>query len=205
MTAPRRVPRHEPAEPEHLHFRAMDNLRFIREAMESSTSFTSVSGYGGVAMGATAMLAAVLASLPALADSWLAVWVTDAVVAALIGTWSTLRKARGDGVLLSRGVGRRFLLALSPPVFAAAVLTLALVQLDAVAAIPGMWLLLYGTGVVTGGAFSVRAVPAMGACFMALGLVAFVLPSSLDNLVMAIGFGGFHIAFGLVIARRYGG
>ena len=183
----------------------MDNLRFIREAIESSTAFTSVSGYGGVAMGATALVAAALASLPAFAGWWLPLWVTDAVIAALIGVGSTLHKARGDGVKLSRGVGRRFLLALSPPVLAAAVLTLALVRIDALTAVPGMWLLLYGTGVVTGGAFSVPPVPVMGACFMALGILAFVLPPDFGNLLMAIGFGGFHIAFGLLIARRYGG
>src|SRR5262245_19162040 len=98
----------------HIHDRAVDNLRYIREAMESSSSFTAVPGYGGVAMGATALVAAALAALPTLREHWLVIWVLDAVLAALLGGWATWRKARGQGVELYRGVARRFLLNLLP-------------------------------------------------------------------------------------------
>ncbi len=185
--------------------RALDNLRFIRRAMESSASFTSVSGYGGIAMGASALVAAWLASLPSLREHWLLVWLVDAGVAALIGGSFTWRKAHRDGVRLSRGVGQRFLLNLSPALVAAAVLTPVLIRVGAIDAVPGTWLLLYGTGVVTGGAFSVPAVPMMGALFMAFGTAAFVLPVSASAALLAAGFGGLHIVFGAIIARRYGG
>ncbi len=188
-----------------LHTHALDNLRYIRQAMESSSSFTSVSGWGGIAMGLTALAAAALASLPLLAERWLTVWVADAVLAALIGGWATARKARGQGVTLSQGVGRRFLLSLSPPIIAAGVLSVVLYRLGAAQAIPGTWLLLYGAGVVTGGTFSVRPVPIMGASFMVLGVVAFLAPPSWSNALLAAGFGGLHILFGSVIAWRHGG
>lgn len=192
-------------EPVQIHFRAMDDLRYIREAMESSGAFTSVPGYGGIAMGITALAAAMLASLPALRAHWLQIWVVDAAVAALIGAWGTWRKARGQGVELHRGVSRRFLLNLSPPIVAAIGLTWALYRAGATGIVPGTWLLLYGTGVVTGGAFSVRPVPIMGACFMALGGAALLLPPSFSNVLLALGFGGLHIVFGGIIAWRYGG
>jgi hypothetical protein len=156
-------------------------------------------------MGASALIAAGLASLPALRSQWITIWVLDAVVAALIGGWATWRKAHGMGVELYRGVARRFLMNLTPPILAAVVLTAVLLRAGTTGAIPGMWLLLYGTGVVTGGAFSVRPVPLMGACFMTLGAATLLLPSDWSNLLLAAGFGGLHLVFGALIARRYGG
>jgi hypothetical protein len=156
-------------------------------------------------MGASALVAAGLASTPALRAHWLTIWVLDAVVAALLGGFATWRKARGQGVELYRGVARRFLLNLTPPIAAAMVMTAALVVADDTWFIPGLWLLLYGTGVVTGGAFSVRPVLIMGACFMGLGAITLMLPPGWSNAMLALGFGGLHLVFGVLIARRYGG
>ncbi len=187
-----------------LQSKAADNLRFIRQAMESSGSFTSVPGWGGVVMGASALAAAAAAEWLAPAR-WLEIWLVDALLAFAIGGGAMARKARAQGVRLSRGVGRRFLLSLTPPLVAAALLTVALARAGLAELLPATWLLLYGAGVITGGAFSVRLVPIMGACFMALGLVALFVPATLSNALLAAGFGGCHILFGGVIARRYGG
>ncbi|HVR28403.1 MAG TPA: hypothetical protein VMS86_02620 [Thermoanaerobaculia bacterium] len=205
MPVPDPLPRPRSSTTVDLHDRALDNLRYIREAMESSSSFTAVSGYGGLAMGASALVAAALASVPSWQEHWLAIWVSDAVVAALLGGWATWHKARGMGVELYRGVARRFVMNLTPPILAAVILTAILLRAGATSAVPGMWLLLYGTGVVTGGAFSVRPVPLMGACFMALGAATLLLPSAWSNQMLALGFGGLHLVFGALIARRYGG
>ncbi len=192
-------------EPVALHSHAYANLRFIREAMENSGSFTAVPGWGGVAMGCTALLAAALAATPALAERWLSIWVADGVAAFGIGGLAMARKARRAGVKLHRGLGRRFLLSLIPPVAAAAILTSVLLARGAADAVPGTWLLLYGAGVVTGGAFSVRAVPVMGLGFMTLGVAALLAPPAWGNPLLALGFGGLHLVFGAIIARRYGG
>ncbi len=201
MNAPGPAPRPRPVE---LHSHAADNLRFIRRAMESSGSFTSVPGLGGVLMGASALAAAFLAEA-VWPEQWLAVWIADALLAFLIGGVAMIHKAREQGVKLSRGVGRRFLLSLTPPLVAAAVLSVVFFRVGLPEAIPGTWLLLYGTGVVTGGAFSVRLVPLMGLCFMLLGGIAFLAPASWSNGLLAAGFGGLHVVFGAIIAQRYGG
>lgn len=192
------------AEPVNLQSQAADNLRFIRQAMESSGSFTSVPGWGGILMGLSALAAAAAAEWLA-PDRWLEIWIGVAMLAFVIGGGAMARKARAQGVRLSRGVGRRFLLSLTPPLAAAALLTVALTRAGLAELVPATWLLLYGAGVITGGAFSVRLVPVMGACFMVLGVVALLAPDTWSNPILAAGFGGCHLLFGGIIARRYGG
>jgi hypothetical protein len=192
-------------EPPALHERAMDNLRFIRETMERAASFTAVSGWGGVLMGITALVAAAVASRQKNLEAWLATWIGEALLAAVIGSLAVARKARRANIPLFSKPGQKFALSLSPPILAGVVLTDVLYRAGLAEMLPGIWLLLYGTGVVTGGAFSVRVVPVMGACFMLVGTAALFLPAVWGNWLMAAGFGGLHITFGIIIARRYGG
>ena len=197
------VPQNE--EPPALHERAMDNLQYIRETMERATSFTAISGWGQVAIGFTALASTFISAQQKTFKAWLAVWVAEAVIALLIAGWSMDRKARAAKMPLLSGPGRKVAFSLSPPIFAGAIVTVVLYRAGLTNAIPGLWLLLYGTGVVTGGMFSVSAVPIMGLCFMALGATAFFSPVGFENWFMAAGFGGLHIVFGALIARRYGG
>ena len=192
-------------QPPALHERAMDNLRFIRETMERASAFTAVSGWAQVATGATAIVASVLAARQASALGWLTVWFTEALLSLVISGWAMRRKAHALETPLLSAPGRKVVLSLAPPLFAGALLTVPLYRAHLTEAIPGMWLLLYGTGIVTGGAFSVRIVPVMGLCFMLFGALALVSPASWANYWMAAGFGVLHIIFGIVIARRHGG
>jgi hypothetical protein len=198
-------PDRTPEEPPALHDRAMDNLRFIRETMERASSFTAVPGWGQLVIGATALAAAWIASQQPSARLWLTAWAAEAFLSFLIAGWAMRRKARAADVSLLSQPGRKLAVNFSPPIFVGALLTIALYRIGAVSLLPGMWLLLYGAGVVTGGAFSVKAVPVMGLCFMTLGAVALFASPIWGNAFMAAGFGGLHIIFGAHIARRYGG
>src|SRR3954454_22122831 len=191
--------------PPALHERAMDNLRFIRETMERASAFTGISGWGQVATGVTALAAAFLGAQQPTAKAWLVVWIVEALFSLLIAGWSMDRKARAANLPLFSGPGRKVAFSLSPPLFAGALMTAVLFRARLTNAIPGMWLLLYGTGVITGGMFSVSIVPVMGLCFMVLGAAALFAPPALSNWFLAAGFGVLHITFGVVIARRYGG
>ncbi|HYL21304.1 MAG TPA: hypothetical protein VEU74_06070 [Gemmatimonadales bacterium] len=191
--------------PQPLHDRALDNLRFIRQTMERAGSFTAVPGWGQVAVGATALVAAVLAARQPTPELWLAVWLGEALVALTIGGAAMVRKAYAVHDPILSGPGRRFGLSFLPPMVVGGLLTVALYRAGLWQALPGTWLLLYGTGFVTGGAFSVRIVPVMGVCFMVAGAAALFGPAGWGNWLMAAGFGGLHIAFGGIIARRYGG
>ena len=193
------------AEPPALSARAMANLEFIRDTMASATAFTAVPGWGMAATGVTALGAAVLASREPSAREWLAVWMVEAIVGLVIGATTMALKARAAATPLLTGSGRKFALSLLPALAVGAVFTVVLYQNGLASLLPGAWLLLYGTGVLAAGAFSVSAVPALGLGFLVLGTASVLGPASWGNAVLAVGFGGLHIAFGVVIARRYGG
>jgi hypothetical protein len=188
-----------------LHTHAMDNLRFIRETMERAGSFTAVPGWGGFAMGVSALVAAAIAARQSTPDAWLATWLFEGFFAIALGALAMKRKADSAQVPMLSAPGRRFVLSFAPPLLVGALLTIVLYRAGLSGAIPGTWLLLYGTGVVTGGAFSVRIVPVMGLCFMLVGAIALFCPLSWGTTFLATGFGGLHLIFGLIIARRYGG
>lgn len=192
-------------EPVALHDRAMDNLRFIRETMERSASFTHVSGIGGVAMGVIALASGAFASQADAPLTWLGIWILAAVLSFSVAILAMASKSRAEGIPLLSGPGRRFVWNVTPPLAAGGVLTIALVQSGLMHLLPGAWLLMYGTSVVTGGSFSVPSVPAMGLAFMLAGVAAFLSPAAWGDAYMAAGFGGLHIVFGLVIWRKHGG
>jgi hypothetical protein len=192
-------------EPPSLQSRAMENLRFIRETMERAASFTAVPGWGAFFMGLTALCACVIAAQQIYSRPWLETWLVEAFIALLIGGWAMDRKARRQETTLLSGPARKFILGLAPPILVGALLTFVFYRAGMMRDVPGMWLLLYGTGVVTGGAFSVRVVPLMGLSFMLLGVAAIFSPGAWGNYYMAAGFGLLHIIFGIIIARRHGG
>jgi hypothetical protein len=205
MASVRPLHRATAPEPPALHARAMDNLAFIRDTMEKAGSFTAVSGWGMVAVGVIATVAATIASSQNSVLRSIYVWMAAAVLAPAVSSWAMVRKARRAHMPLLSGPGRKFLLSFSPPMLVGALLTIVLYRAGVVAAIPGMWLLLYGTAVVTGGSFSVRLIPVMGICFMLAGTLALFTPVTWNDWIMAAAFGGLHIAFGIPIARRHGG
>jgi hypothetical protein len=173
--------------------------------MERATAFTAVPGWGLVVLGCSALLATPLAAWQPSPQRWLAVWLVEAGIALVVALVAMGRKARRVGVPLFSRPGRRFALSFSPPMAAGLLLTIELARAGLIHYLPGAWLLLFGAGVMNGGAFSVRVVPVLGLSFMLLGSVALLGPVAWGNWCLAAGFGGLHILFGIIIARRYGG
>jgi hypothetical protein len=182
-----------------------DDLRFIRDTMERSAAFTAISGWGYITIGLTALGTAWLAARQASPFGWLRVWLAEALLAAAIGLLSCTWKANRRGLPLFSGPARKLALGLAPPLVAGAFLTFLLFRAGMLSALPATWLLLYGAGIMTGGAFSVTILPVMGLCFMLLGGLAVLSPAAWGSLFLAAGFGGLHLVFGLLIARRHGG
>ena len=183
---------------------AADHLAYIRRTMDRAGAFTAVSGRGQIGVGLIGMIAAWISARQTPGE-WLAVWVVAAALACVVAVAGIWMKARALGTPLVSGPGRRFAFGFAPPLVAGAVLTAVLVGQGAFDLLPGTWLLLFGAAVIAGGALSVPPVPAMGGCFMVLGVTALVAPAAWGTLLLAIGFGVLHIAFGIVITVKYGG
>ena len=196
---PRRV------EPTPIDSGALENLRYIRSTIEAADTFTTVPGYGCIAMGVTALVAVGVESIPQLTQYWLGIWVAAAIVACATALWFMEQKARAQGLSLRRAVARRFFMTLAPAFVAGAILTTALAGSIDRELMTGMWLLLYGTGLAACGLFAIRAVSTAGLAFMALGTATLWLPPGSAHIVLALGFGGIHLALGANIVRHHGG
>ncbi|HEV7767277.1 MAG TPA: hypothetical protein VGQ76_19905 [Thermoanaerobaculia bacterium] len=192
-------------EPAPIREHALSNLRYIREAMERATAFTSIPGWGGVAVGVTAIVAAVLAGRVGLSREWLLIWLGEAILAGVIAGLTMIRKASRSNVSFRGAPARRFFISYFAPIVAGAMLTVVLARHGYLTALPATWLLLYGASFISSGTFSIPVVPVMGICFMLLGITACFLPFAAGNVLLGVGFGGGHVVFGYVIATRYGG
>ncbi len=194
-----------PSEPPEMQARAMDNLRFIRETMAAAATFTAVSGWGTMLIGLTALVATALAATTESTARWVFVWLCEAVLSLGISVYTMALKARANGLPLWSEPARKIVFSFAPPMAVGALLTLVCYEHGLLLLLPGVWMLLYGVGVVAAGTFSVRIVPVMGIAFMAVGTIALFAPPSWAAACMATGFGGLHLAFGALIARSHGG
>lgn len=205
MNLPARKLRRTQKPPLALHDRAMDDLRYIRETMERSGSFTHVSGLGVIAMGVIALAAAAVAWGATGLWAWLGAWLGAAGLSFAAASFLMARKSRAEGIPLLTGPGRKFAWNVVPPLVVGAALTVACLEAGTTSLLPGSWLMLYGAAVVAAGSHSVRPVPFMGVLFMTVGMAALLAPPSWGDAFMAAGFGGLHLGFGFVIWRRHGG
>lgn len=188
-----------------LNERAMESLEFIRTTMARSAPFTAVSGRGGIAMGVLALLAAALGRSTSSDQQWLMTWIGSATVAVPVGFVLMRAKAQRYELALWSAAGRRFAQGFVPAIAAGAVLTFALVRIDAIELVPAAWLLLYGAGVLAGSSSSVPVLAWLGALFMVLGAASLFTPADWRDLWLGAGFGVLQIVFGIYIARNHGG
>ncbi|MEO8036465.1 MAG: hypothetical protein ABI837_18655 [Acidobacteriota bacterium] len=195
------------ADPASIHEHTLDNLRYIRKPLEKAGSYTSIPGWGAVAIGITALVTCVIAQGPSGGRPrvWLTIWLGEAVVAASIGVLTMWRKTRQPAHAFRMNASRRLMASSLAPLLSAALLTLVAADLGDYVLMPPLWLLFYGSAFVSSRAFALRVVPIMGLSFLLLGGAACAVSLPAGNILLGIGFGGVHIVFGLIIARSHGG
>ncbi len=192
------------AAPATIESRALGTLAYIRASIESSSSI-DVPGMAGILMGIIGVLAAIVVSLPRWAPHWLGIWLFAAALALVLGSASVARQYARRGYTRYLGPARKFLLCLCPALLAGAVLTGVLWSAGMTSVIPGMWLLLYGCAVLSASTVTIagiaRLICIMGTLFVAVGSMAFALPTMAHTAMLGLGFGVLHIIFGILIGR----
>src|SRR3970282_750567 len=182
---------------------AKETLAYIRQTMESASTFTAVSGWGMLVVGASGLIGARLVCAIG-APAVLRVWLSAAVLSIVTAGVSTATKARILNAPLWSGALRKIVWVMAPALTAGAVLTYTLAMEGERHLLPGTCLALYGAGVTAGGVFSVRALRGMGVLLLVLGVIALLAPR-VWLLFLAVGFGGLHLGFGAYIVKRHGG
>ncbi len=198
-------PRPGVSSPVSLHSRAIADLRFIRDTMAGTAAYTAFSGLGLFIIGLGALLAGFLAEREAGVTSRLGIWVADAAVSIAIGCVTSILKARAADQPLFAGPIRKFSLSFAPAIVAGGVLTWVMLGTASQGLLPGIWLLLYGVGLVSASTLSIRVVSAAGVVFFFLGALALTALAPWSEFVLWAGFAALHIAMGTVIWRRHGG
>lgn len=178
--------------------RAGIDLKVIRTMMEQAVQVVPMPGWGIIAVGFIGLLAAFFTrNLQEM--NWVAGWAVSAVTAVILALLISSWHIRTTGKSIYVGGVTRFWLSLLPGFVSAGALTWLFIQINQIAYLPALWLLLYGVSVTAAASHSIPLVRWMGIGFLILGTVSVFAPSS--NLAMGLGFGGLHLVFGFLITR----
>ncbi|MBI1225297.1 MAG: hypothetical protein GC192_08680 [Bacteroidetes bacterium] len=194
--------------------------------MERSSRFISLSGLSGVAAGSFALLGAAMVYIylglqpfsnykifyaEALRNGkWGIDYVTffllDAalvfVLAVASGIYFTTRKAKRKGQKVWDQSALRMLSNLAIPLIVGGIFCLVLYRERQILLIAPATLVFYGLALVNGSKFTLNDIRYLGLCEIGLGIIGLFFPGYGLEL-WAIGFGLLHIAYGLVMYRKY--
>jgi hypothetical protein len=179
---------------------AIATLRYIRASIDGAGS-VAIPGSAGIVMGLIGLAAAALSWVPHLAAYWLFIWLIAAPIAAAAGGLLLAKSASVATFVATGTPGRKLAFGLLPSLFVGAVMTAVLWSADLTQAIPGTWLLLYGCALFSASVSTTMIVAWMGVSFAGFGILTLLSPVGLHIPLLAMGFGGLHILFGILIAR----
>ena len=203
---------------------SIEDLKHIRNLMERSSKFLSLSGFSGIAAGIIALAGASIAyfvvfergvvkydeHLRVLGNGstasiriQLAVLAFLVLVFAVSAAWYfSSRKAKMAGTKLWTHTARRTLYHFLIPLVTGGIFCIALVITNNIHLIGSAMLIFYGLALVNSAKFTVDEVHYLGLSELALGILAgFFLDYSL--LFWTVGFGVMHIVYGIIMYNRY--
>lgn len=195
---------------------ARENLRVIRQTMERSTKYSTLSGLSGILIGLSAIISVLATSrilhirytthqpLHSAYPTLAVLWLCELALAVGIEFACNKCRAQSVGKRLASPLGAHIIVAALPAFVAALALTAFFALHGLAALVWGIWMLTYGLAICAVGLFSVRPVSYLGAAFVLAGAVTLLLPTQLQLFMMGLTFGGFHIVYGALMGRKHG-
>jgi len=195
---------------------ARENLRVIRQTMERSTKYSTLSGLSGILIGLSAIVSVIATSrilharyhahqpLQSAYPSLGVLWLCELALAVGIEFACNKRRARYVGKRVASPLGAHIIVAALPAFVGALALTAFFALHGLAALVWGIWMLTYGLAICAVGLFSVRPVSYLGSAFVLAGAVTLLLPTQLQLFMMGLTFGGFHIVYGALMGRKHG-
>lgn len=201
-----------------------EDLQTIREIMERSSKFLSLSGLSGIFAGACALIGVAFAwfflldsgqiryveimqnsdslSISGLRSSLTIDAILVLVFAFLGAVFFSRRKARKAGQQFWTNSTRRLLVHLLIPLGSGGLFILILIFQNNLMLVAPAMLIFYGLSLVNAGKFTLGEIHYLGLTEIALGLLAGVL-INYGLLFWSIGFGLVHIVYGTVMYYRH--
>ena len=201
-----------------------NDLASIRNLMERSSKFISLSGLSGVLAGVYALVGAALAysmlyrgqsRIYAVPDESGFALLNDAIIVELLliaaavlvlsvgtGIYLSYKKAKRKGQPLFGKVSQDLLFNMAIPLLAGGGLMLILLYRGYFGIVAPASLIFYGLALIGASNFTFTDVKFLGLCEVALGLLAACLPGY-GLVFWALGFGVLHIVYGSVMYFKY--
>jgi hypothetical protein len=201
-----------------------DELASIRNMMERSSKFISLSGLSGILAGVYALIGAgivyntIYPRIPKInsatigllyghsttADAFYILVIAIIVLVASVSTgiFLTLRKAKRKGQPVWGSTSRTLMLNMLVPLLAAGILILILLNRGYYNIVSPLCLIFYGMALINASNFTFKDVRYLGLLEIVLGLISAIIPNY-GLLFWAIGFGVLHIIYGSIMYLKY--
>ena len=198
-----------------------DELASIRNLMERSSKFISLSGLSGILAGVYALIGAAIAfsllnyNQVSFAQGDTHFVISSSTVISLIGTAMAVlilsvltgiilsaRKAKRKGQSIWSKTSRELLFYMAVPLIAGGLLVIILVLRGYYGIVAPATLIFYGLALVSASHFTFNGIKSLGLCELILGLISAYLPGY-GLYFWAIGFGILHIIYGSVMYLKY--
>lgn len=184
----------------------LNDLKEIRNLMEKSSKFLSLSGLSGISAGVLALLASII-FYGRNSDSGdlqflFLLAVGTLLLAILGGIFFTWRKTRKENVTFWNALSKKLVISMSIPLISGGLFSIALILNGVFWPVPAVTLVFYGLALISASQYTYRDVYSLGLLEVLLGIVGlFVVGYSL--IFWAVGFGVLHIGYGAIMYYKY--